>query len=172
MKKYKIVNTSTSDLLFIYQMFDDAIAYQRAKSFPVWESYDKDVLKKDIAEKRQFKLIDDTGEIACIFTICFDDKITWRERDQNNAIYLHRIVVNKKFKGQRLVGQILEWAVSYVKENNIPFIRMDTWADNPTIIDYYLSFGFSVVEYFTNPDTEELPIQQRGNRVILLEYKV
>ncbi|MEO1258988.1 MAG: GNAT family N-acetyltransferase [Bacteroidota bacterium] len=172
MKKYRIINTEISDLPFIYSMFDDAIVYQRRNNFPVWENYDKDILNVDIGEKRQFKLVDPAGEIACIFTICFDDKITWRERDQGNAVYLHRIVVNKKFKGQRLVGQILEWSVNYVKEKNIPFVRMDTWADNPTIIAYYQSFGFAIVEYFTNPDTDELPVQARGNRVVLLEYKV
>ena len=80
--------------------------------------------------------------------------------------------MNKKFKGQRLVGQILDWSIDYVTANSLPYVRMDTWADNPNIIAYYQSFGFSIVEFFQNPDTEELPVQARGNRVVLLEYKV
>jgi hypothetical protein len=46
---------------------------------------------------------------------------------------------------------------------------MDTWADNPNLIAYYKSFGFEVTGYFTTPDTNELPMQQRNNKIVLLE---
>jgi hypothetical protein len=49
---------------------------------------------------------------------------------------------------------------------------MDTWADNPAIIDYYKSFGFDVAGYFKTPDIDELPIQQRNNEIVLLEVKL
>ena len=49
---------------------------------------------------------------------------------------------------------------------------MDTWAANPTIIQYYQSFGFSIVENFTTPNSEELPVHHRNLALTLLEYKV
>jgi hypothetical protein len=48
---------------------------------------------------------------------------------------------------------------------------MDTWGDNAVIIDYYKSFGFEVVEYFTTPDTEALPVHNRKLRLVLLELR-
>ena len=49
---------------------------------------------------------------------------------------------------------------------------MDTWADNPNLIDYYKNFGFGVFGYFKTPDSHELPIQQRNIEVVLLEFKL
>ena len=171
MDKLKIINTQPSDLPFIYYLFDEAIAYQKRKGYPVWPDYDKSVLQNDIKINQQYKIIE--GEkIACIFSICFEDKIVWRERDNSDAIYLHRIVTNPIFKGQQLFGKILEWSKEYVAAKKIPFIRMDTWADNPPLVNYYQKYGFKIVDYFTTPDSDELPIQQRGNRVVLLEYKL
>ena len=92
--------------------------------------------------------------------------------DDGNAVYLHRIVVNPEFKGQRLFGKVLEWAIDHAKEKDLTAVRMDTWANNPGIIEYYKSFGFSFFENFTTPDTEELPVHNRNLPLTLLEYKV
>ena len=48
---------------------------------------------------------------------------------------------------------------------------MDTWADNPTIIDYYKSFGFVFLNNFVTSDTLNLPVQHRNISLALLEYK-
>lgn len=90
--------------------------------------------------------------------------------DKGKSIYLHRIVVNPEFKGQRQFGTILNWAIEHSKQKGLSSIRMDTWADNPTIINYYKSFGFRFVENYTTPDSEELPVHNRNLAMALLEY--
>ena len=92
--------------------------------------------------------------------------------DDGNSIYLHRIVVNPRFKGQKLFGTILEWAIDHAGAKRLQSIRMDTWASNEKIIDYYKTFGFSFVETFTTPDTEELPQHNRKLALALLEYNL
>ncbi len=166
-----VVNTQTADLPFIYRLFDAAIMYQKRNGYPVWPDYDKAVLQQDVVDQRQFKVVSG-DKIAGVFSVCYDDVVVWRERDQANAIYLHRIVVNPDFKGQKLFGKVLRWAEQHAVEKQRPLIRMDTWADNPIIIAYYQSFGFRIIDHFTTPDSEALPVQQRGNRVVLLEYEV
>jgi GNAT superfamily N-acetyltransferase len=166
-----IINTEKSDLNFIYHLFDEAIAYQKRNNYPVWPDYDRTVLIKDIDNKLQYKLVNN-DEIAYVFSICYSDKVIWREKDKNDAIYLHRMVVNPKSKGQKRFGKILEWALEHCKHKNLQFIRMDTWADNPNIIDYYKSFGFDIVGNFKTPDSDELPIQQRNNEIVLLEMEL
>ena len=44
MKSNSIVNTEIKDLDSIYSLFDEAIAYQKRKEYPVWVD-DKEVLK-------------------------------------------------------------------------------------------------------------------------------
>ena len=80
--------------------------------------------------------------------------------------------MNHAFKGHRLFGLILDWAIGYIKQKGLSHIRMDTWASNPTIIKYYLGFGFEFVENYTTPDSIELPQHNRNLALTLLEYRV
>ena len=65
---------------------------------------------------------------------------------------------------------VLAWSIFHGRLNNLSRIRMDTWADNPIMINYYKSFGFRYVDECTTPDSEELAIQNRNLKVALLEY--
>lgn len=167
----QIQNTTIEDLEFICHLFDEAINYQKSKGYPVWNGYDKNVLKTDIEKKLQFKIVEENN-ILCVFSICLSDPIIWREKENGNAIYLHRIVVNPKFKGQRQFDKILNWTIQFAQNNNLKHIRMDTWGDNENIINYYQSFGFKFIENFTTPITEDLPIQHRNLYLTLLEYEI
>jgi len=166
---HKIENATIEDLSFVYELFDQSIIYQEKKGYPVWKNYDKQTLINDVDNKHQYKIIIN-GLIAMVFSVCYSDKILWREMEKGDAIYLHRIVVNPKFKGQRLFGLILEWAITHAKSKNLKFIRMDTWAEDHNIIDYYKAFGFYFIEDFNTPDIPELPVHNRNIPLALLEY--
>jgi ribosomal protein S18 acetylase RimI-like enzyme len=167
----QIVNTTLSDLEQIFAFFEHSIQYQEKKGYPVWKNYDKNAIIKDIKNKNQYKLVIDST-LAIVFSVCYTDKVIWRHWDQGDSIYLHRIVVNPEFKGQKLFGAILNWAVEHSKQKGLTSVRMDTWAANPNIIDYYKSFGFAVVENYTTPDSKELPAHNRNLALTLLEYKL
>jgi ribosomal protein S18 acetylase RimI-like enzyme len=80
--------------------------------------------------------------------------------------------VNPAFKGQKLFGQILSWAVDHAKQKKLNCIRMDTWADNTQIIDYYKGFGFTFIENYTTSNSLELPVHNRNLALALLEMKL
>ena len=168
---FNIQPTNLKDLPSIYNFFDQAIDYQKRNNYPVWPDYDKGLLIRDIEENKQFKLVVD-DQMACVFTICYEDKIVWREKDTGDSLYLHRVAVNPIFKGNRLFGHINNWCAKRAEKNNLLYVRMDTWADNPSLVNYYMEFGYEIVEYFMTPDSDELPIQQRGNNVVLLQLEV
>jgi GNAT superfamily N-acetyltransferase len=167
---FTIVNTQMEDLPAIIRLFEDSIAYQEHHGYPTWKNYDKNAIVRDIHDKNQYKAINDTG-IGIVFSVNYHDKIIWRHLDDGLSIYLHRIVVNPAFKGQKLFGVVLDWAKDHVKQRGLKNIRMDTWADNPNIIEYYKRFGFKMIENYTTPDTEELPVHNRKLPLILLEYQ-
>lgn len=167
----KVFNTTLQDLEQIKWLFDEAIKLQNKNGYKVWESIDKTVLQKDITNKLQFKIIKGK-HIVCIFSIQYNDPFIWQDKDQNDAIYLHRIVTNPNFKGQRLFEKVLNWAFQFAKQNNRKHLRMDTWADNQQLIAYYKSFGFRFIENYKTTDTEKLPIQNRNLNVALLELTI
>jgi ribosomal protein S18 acetylase RimI-like enzyme len=167
----EVQNTQVGDLEKVFELFEYSIQYQEQKGYPVWRNYDKNALAKDLSDKNQYKIIID-GQVAIVFSVCYTDKIIWREKETGDAMYLHRIVVNPEFKGQKLFGKILEWCIAHAKQKRLRTVRMDTWAANPTIINYYTGFGFSLIENYTTPDTSELPVHNRNLALTLLEYKI
>lgn len=167
--KYAIANADRNDLSVIFNLFEKAIQFLKLNKYIGWNSYDKAFIQSDIEQERLFK-ITIGNEIACIFSVCYSDALIWREMEKGNAIYLHRIVLNRYFAGEKLFSKILEWAIQFAKNNNLQYIRMDTWADNKKIIDYYKSYGFYFIENYTTSNTEDLPVQHRNLNVALLEF--
>jgi ribosomal protein S18 acetylase RimI-like enzyme len=166
-----ISNTSLQDLEQIKWLFDEAIKLQNKNGYKVWDSIDEMSLQKEIANKLQFKIVRNET-ILCLFSIQYSDTFIWQDKDQNDAIYLHRIVTNPNFKGQRLFEKVLNWAFLFAKQNNRKYLRMDTWADNQQLIDYYQSFGFRFIENYKTTDTDKLPLQNRNLNVALLELTI
>src|SRR5689334_11839980 len=141
MGQTQIVNTTMQDWETVLQLFEQAMKLQGVNNYKVWDSIDINGLEKDIRNQLQYKIVQD-DTIICIFSVQFNDPHIWRDRDRNDAIYLHRIVVNPLFKGQGQFQKVLTWAMGYARAKNLNYIRMDTWADNQKIIEYYKSFGF------------------------------
>lgn len=168
---YTITNATTNDLVAIYQLFEEAIQFQKKHNYIGWNNYDKEFIKNDIQNGLLFKLVNE-GEIICIFSICYKDELIWREKEKGDALYLHRVVVNQQFKGERTFQQVLDWAMQFAQEKKLQYIRIDTWAKNEKIIAYYKTYGFAFVENYTTPGTDALPLQHRNLTVALLTLPV
>lgn len=169
--EYIVTRADANDLPAIYQLFEEAIHFQKVNNYIGWTSYDKAYIQADVQQGLLFKLLHD-GMIVCIFSICYSDPIIWREKENGDAVYLHRIVLNRAFKQVRVFKQVLAWAICHAREMQFTRIRMDTWADNEKIIGYYTSYGFNFIENYTTPVTPDLPLQHRNLKIALLEFNV
>lgn len=167
---FEVEQTTPNDLKKIFALFDSSIQYQESKGYPVWKNYDQNAIVRDIENGNQYKITSE-GKTGIVFSVCYSDPLMWGEQNKD-AVYLHRIVVNPEFKGQKLFGHILKWAIDHAKAKGLSLVRMDTWANNPTIIDYYKSFGFQFLGNRTTPDSVELPVHNRNLTIALLEYKI
>ena len=167
---FNIVNTVADDLPLIFELFEHSISYQEKHGYPVWKNYDQDAIREDIENKNQYKVMVD-GMIGMVFSVGYADKVIWRELDQGDAVYLHRIVVNPACRGRKLFGLVLEWSVQHAKQKGLNNVRLDTWASNDKIIRYYTSFGFSIIENYTTPDSPQLPVHNRNLPLTLLEFR-
>jgi len=170
----EIKQSTASDIDVIFSFYDDAIAFQKTVFKKHWKGFDRDMIEREVAEGRQWKILRD-GEIACIFVIEFSDPLIWKEKNADSAIYLHRIVSNSRFRGNNFMLDIISWSQAYAKANHCRFIRMDTWGDNPRLIAYYVKSGFEHVG-FSIPETSgasgELPKHYEGTELALFELPV
>jgi len=171
MSHYHITNTGTDDLSLIYKLFEEAILFQERNHYKGWSNYDKDFIQSDIKKGLSYKIVTN-GQVICIFSICYSDALIWNQKEKGDAIYLHRIVSNQQFKGERVFQQILDWVIQLALERNLKYIRMDTWAANERLISYYKSYGFLFIENYTTPNTDNLPVQHRNLDVALLELSI
>lgn len=166
----QIVNSTHEDFDRIFEFYDAAIEYQKKVFNKHWKGFEPGLVANEISENRQWKIVVG-GQIACVFAITFDDASIWGEKDQNDAIYIHRIVTDPAFRGRLFVQHIMEWAKVYAKSLGKKYVRMDTWGDNEKLIDYYQKCGFNFLGIIT-PKYSNLPKHYNGITLSLFEINV
>jgi RimJ/RimL family protein N-acetyltransferase len=152
----KITNSISTDIDEIFSLYDIASAYQKTKNVVVWPSFERQLVKTELTENRQWKLIID-GQIACVWAITFNDPEIWEERDADAAIYIHRIATNPDFRGYNFVGTIAEWAKQYAKSIHKDYVRLDTLGNNTGLIAHYSRAGFDFLGINDLKSTAGLP---------------
>ena len=167
----EFLKTTKKDIDAIFDIYNQATAYQKTVNIKSWRGFEKELIEKEIEEERHF-IIKEENEIACTFVLTFNDLIIWKEAAEDPAVYIHRIATNPKFRGQSYVKKIIEWVKVYAHENSKSYIRLDTHSGNERINKYYTSCGFeykgiSVIEW-----TPELPEHYKEGSFSLFEIKL
>lgn len=122
-----IENSNHSDIDNIFDLYTMASDYQKTKNVCIWPIFSREMVIKEINEKRQFKLTIDS-QVACVFAITYEDDDIWEKRSNDLSIYIHRIASSSSFRGNNYVKMIIEWCKEYHKEKK--YIRLG----NPDIL--------------------------------------
>lgn len=162
----EFLNSTAADFDAIFELYDAAVAHQKAVSNMHWLPFDPELVASEIAEQRQWKIMLD-GQIACIFVTAYSDPAIWGEKDADPSIYLHRIVTNPAFRGRNFVLEIVKWSKIQGKKWGKKYIRLDTWAENLRLQEHYIACGFRFLGVAAPADPAVLPSHYSG---ILLGY--
>ncbi|TFE22761.1 GNAT family N-acetyltransferase [Cohnella luojiensis] len=73
------------------------------------------------------------------------DRELWSGENDDSAIYLHRLAINRKFSGKEVGKRIMQWADTEVPTWDIPLIRLDCIANNQVLNDFYSKLGYELV---------------------------
>jgi len=166
-----INNSKPKDIAEIFRLYAIATAFQKSKGMVTWPTFKRTLVETEIKENRQWK-ITVQDQIACVWATTFDDPLIWLERNQDSAVYIHRIATNPNFRGQNLVLKIVEWAKEYAKVNHKQFIRLDTVGENKKLIAYYQKCGFDFLGLSKLTNTADLPAHYDQATVSLFEIKL
>ena len=167
----EIKNCDLGDIDEIFHLYKMARDFQKTKFTMHWPEFDRNLIRTEITESRQWKLLIDK-QVACIWTISFDDPQIWEDRNNDSSIYLHRIATNPSFRGQNLVREILNWARKYASKNNKKYIRMDTVGNNPGLIKYYAKCGFDFLGLVQLKNTNGLPAPYKNSNIGLFQATI
>lgn len=166
----EVKNSQLSDIDVVFDFYDMAIAHQKKVFNKHWQGFSRELVQTEIQENRQYKILVN-GKTACVFAVSFTDQLIWSIRD-HDSIYIHRIVTHPDFRGYSFVKEIIKWAKKYASENDIKYIRMDTWADNEKLLEYYTGCGFEYVGVVHLQKSEGLPKHYEGISLSLFEIIV
>ena len=166
----KIKNSKLEDLDTIFKLYEIATAYMKSKAEVAWPKFEKKMVIAEIKNKSQWKL-EINEQVACVWATTLKDELIWGE-DNEPSLYIHRIASNPSFRGQRLVGKILDWSKKYCIENKLKFVRMDTVGLNKGLIKHYGSFGFEFLGIKKLKDTTNLPEHYKEDDVCLFQKEL
>ena len=167
----QILNSSLEDIDSIFKLYDEAISFQKTKFNKHWQGFERSLVENEISENRQWKIVIDE-QIACIFAITHEDALIWGEKNNDSAIYIHRIVTNPIYRGNNFVKVIVDWGKDFCKKYSKQFIRMDTWGDNDALIAHYTNCGFDFLGLTTLQKSEGLPKHYERACLSLFEIKI
>ena len=166
-----VKNCNINDTNTIFDMYNDAVDYQKQKLCVHWPDFDKKMVLKEILDNKHFKIMVD-NYIVCIWCITFNDKLIWGSKENFHSVYIHRIATNKNFRGNNYVKNIIEWARNYKEFRNKKFLRLDTVGLNKKLIDHYTKNGFIFLGTTQLGVSKQLPDHYQNASVSLFEMKL
>lgn len=170
-KKTLICNCEPDDMPHMFRLYDIAREYQKERSNRHWQSFDPLLIQEEIAEQRQWKILED-GAIACVFMTAYQDPHIWGEKNRDPAVYIHRIVTDPAYHGNNYTLKIVDWAKEHARASGKKYLRMDTWGDNQKLTDYYIKCGFNFLGVITPVNTDQLPKHYSCISLSLLEIEI
>lgn len=167
-----ITNSNLDDITEIFRLYQLARDFQKIQ-FPenLWPEFDRDFIATEVIENRQFKIVID-NKIACIWAITYNDADIWEEKENNDAIYIHRIATNPEFRGNNFVQMIADWSKDFAKKENKKFVRMDTCGQNDRLINHYKNCGFEFLGMKKLKDSSGLQAHYHNADVCFFEIEL
>ncbi|MCM3748772.1 GNAT family N-acetyltransferase [Paenibacillus pasadenensis] len=138
----EVRRANAEDADAMHELYVDAAKWISAKGIRQWGEADfpKSYIEQFIREKEVFVAVQN-GELAGCFSVQWDYETIWGEQFHEQAGYVHRLATSRKFKGQAVGSQLLQWAENYIKSKGKSWMRLDCMADNESLNRYYLSQG-------------------------------
>jgi GNAT superfamily N-acetyltransferase len=167
----QIQHTLQTDAAFIFSLYDEAIIYQKKVGNNHWLGFEPELIAKEIAEQRHYKIVAD-DKIVATFCITLSDRLIWTDSASTAAVYIHRIATSQSFRGNNLLKHIIDWAREFANVHELSYIRMDTGAGNDRLINYYVSNGFTLIGNTSVNYTTDLPEHYKDGIFALLQMEV
>lgn len=168
----EISNCTSDDADAILNLYAAARELQIARQMVVWPIFEKSFIEAEIREQRQWKITID-GSIACNWAVAYADPDIWEEKDQADAIYIHRIATHPNFRGRQLVKNLVTWAAEHARQHHRTYVRLDTLGMNTKLIEHYTAAGFTFLGVVELKNTQHLPEHyQRESQCLLFELEV
>jgi GNAT superfamily N-acetyltransferase len=142
------------NLLAILGLVDEAADWLRDKGTNQWakpwpdERGRNERVLKGLQVRKTWIVWDGDRPAATVTTATRAHPAVWRKPYcqcdlSDSAVYAHRLITARGYSGLGLGSQLIDWAgLRARREYGAKWIRIDVWATNAALHDYYQSQGF------------------------------
>lgn len=125
------------DMEDIIKIINQAKEYLKSQKINQWQTDypDYECIKNDTVNKKGYIFLNDSGECMAYTCIDLDGEVAyeniqgkWLTKDKYAIV--HRLAVNKKYRGKGFSGEIFRLIEEVVKNNHVYSIKIDTDTDN------------------------------------------
>jgi len=141
-----IRRATTEDALKLQELLQEAARWiQSAYGLRQWreENFTQALVDAFIGEHEVF-VAERGRELVGCYSVHWTYEKIWGERYHEDAGYVHRLAVSRRYKGAGIGRQLLESAESYIRSQGKRWLRLDCMADNAGLNRYYQSQGFGL----------------------------
>lgn len=144
-----IVPAELADLPRLLKFRTDAADWLADLGSDQWaEPFPTNLIAASIRRGEVFLVKESPGADAAA-TVTLDreaDDLLWTEAERaEEALYVHKLTVDRAFAGQRLGERILDWAGDQAVRRGATWLRLDAWTSNARLQRYYQELGFKHV---------------------------
>lgn len=142
-----------ADIDDIVGLYEEAVSWLASRGLEQWQAASGKMQNPNELVRSRFERSIErhecyvgsvNGTVAAVVIIDdYADPEFWTPEDTpESALYLHRMVVGRRWGGKELGSQILDFAACLASERGKRLIRLDAWKDNRKLHQYYVRNGF------------------------------
>jgi len=127
----------------VVEILHEAARWLEREGKPMWKVDELDPLRTaaDVGAGL-FLLAEQSGDPAGVMKYQLEDPVFWPEVRLQDAAYVHRLAVRRRYAGTGLSARLLGWAVERTRALGRRYLRLDCEASRPRLRAFYESFGF------------------------------
>lgn len=140
----------------------EVAAWGREQGYRVWpdEWLTPEELITPDAQPENFCIGMMDGEVACAFILQWVDTSYWPNAPKQDAAYLHKFCVRRKFAGMGMTKLVTEAIRAECRKRGIRYIRLDTGLDEKTVRKIYLNAGYKIVDIIDYPNGRSIALYE------------
>ena len=134
------------DVEIAIDIMKEVTKWGRSAGLNVWkdEYLTREKLLVDINED-DFYIGQVSNNNASCMILQWNDTLFWPKAKENEAGYIHKLCVRRKYSGIGLSRKMVEFATEECKKRNISYLRLDTGWNKKKLCNLYESLGFELV---------------------------
>jgi GNAT superfamily N-acetyltransferase len=142
-KIFSVRQATPQDIDKVADILWEAARWLEQSGMPMWR--DDELIPSRVAadvDAGLFFIAERDGEAAGVVKFQLEDRQFWPDMPQNEASFVHRLAVRRRFAGGEVSSTMLSWAVQRARSIGRHYLRLDCEASRQKLRAIYEQFGF------------------------------